>query len=66
MDRLKKVTIGAGRDDGEMVMGPMISFRERDRVLDLIADAKARGARYFVAEMFLQALKRALISVRQS
>ena len=45
MDRLKKVTIGAGRDDGEMVMGPMISFRERDRVLDLIADAKARGAK---------------------
>ena len=29
LDRLKKVTIGAGRDDGEMVMGPMISFRER-------------------------------------
>lgn len=45
LDRLKKVTIGAGRDDGEMVMGPMISFRERDRVLDLIADAKARGAK---------------------
>ena len=42
LDRLKKVTIGAGRDDGEMVMGPMISFRERDRVLDLIADAKGR------------------------
>ena len=39
------MTIGAGRDAGEMVMGPMINKRERDRVLGLIADAKAHGAR---------------------
>ena len=44
-ERLKKVTIGAGHDAGEMVMGPMISFRERDRVLGLIEDAKAAGAK---------------------
>lgn len=45
LEGLKKVTIGAGRDAGEMVMGPMISRRERDRVLGLINDAKAGGAR---------------------
>ncbi|MGI6669003.1 MAG: aldehyde dehydrogenase family protein [Acetivibrionales bacterium] len=45
LERLKKVTIGAGRDPGEMVMGPMINKRERDRVLGLINDAKAQGAR---------------------
>ena len=44
-EEFKRVTIGAGRDAGEMVMGPMINKRERDRVLGLIADAKAHGAR---------------------
>ena len=44
LEQLKKVTLGAGRDPGEMVMGPMINKRERDRVLGLIEDAKAHGA----------------------
>ncbi len=42
---LEKVTIGAHRDPGEMVMGPLINKRERDRVLGLIEDAKANGAK---------------------
>ena len=45
LEGLQKVKIGAGRDSGEMVMGPMISRRERDRVLGLIEDAKEQGAR---------------------
>lgn len=42
---LKKVKLGAGRDPGEVVMGPLINKRERDRVLGLIEDAKANGAK---------------------
>ena len=42
---LKKVRMGAGRDPGETVMGPLINKRERDRVLGLIEDAKAHGAK---------------------
>ena len=38
------MTLGAHRDPGEVVMGPMINKQERDRVLSLIEDAKARGA----------------------
>ena len=45
LENLKKVTLGAHRDPGEVVMGPMINKRERDRVLALIDDAKARGAK---------------------
>lgn len=45
LEGFKKVTIGAGRDPGELVMGPMINIRERDRVLELIRDAQRRGAR---------------------
>ncbi len=42
---LKKVKLGAGRDAGEVIMGPLINERERDRVLGLIEDAKANGAK---------------------
>jgi len=45
IEGLKKVTLGAGRDPGEVVMGPLINKRERDRVLGLIEDAKAKGAK---------------------
>jgi succinate-semialdehyde dehydrogenase/glutarate-semialdehyde dehydrogenase len=41
----KKVTIGCGRDSGEMVMGPMINREARDRVLDLVREAQAKGAK---------------------
>lgn len=44
-ESLKKVTLGAWKDPGEMVMGPMINKNERDRVLGLIEDAKANGAK---------------------
>ena len=44
LELLSKVTLGAGRDPGEKVMGPLINKRERDRVLALIEDAKSRGA----------------------
>ena len=40
----KKVTVGE-KDKGEgMFMGPMINRKQRDRILDLIEDAKAKGA----------------------
>lgn len=45
IEGLKKVTLGAGRDPGEVVMGPLINKRERDRVLGLIEEAKAKGAK---------------------
>ena len=32
LEGFQKVTIGSGRDPGEMVMGPMISPKERNRV----------------------------------
>lgn len=44
-DALAKVILGSWRDPGEMVMGPLINKRERDRVLGLIEDARAKGAR---------------------
>ena len=44
LEGFQNVTIGSGRDPGDMVMGPMISLKERNRVLDLIEDAKAHGA----------------------
>lgn len=44
VELLKQVRMGAGRDPGETVMGPLINKRERDRVLGLIEDAKAHGA----------------------
>lgn len=45
---LQSVTLGAGRDQGDRVMGPLINQRERNRVLNLIDDAKAHGARVLV------------------
>lgn len=48
LEGLKKVTLGKGRDPGEVVMGPMINNRERDRVLGLIKEAQAKGARILI------------------
>lgn len=45
LEGLEKVTIGSGHDAGEIVMGPMINKKERDRVIELIEDAKKQGAR---------------------
>ena len=40
---LKKVKLGKWKDEG-YIMGPVIDINARDRMLDLIADAKANGA----------------------
>ena len=42
---MKMVTIGKGRDAGEVVMGPMINRAARDRMFGIIDDAVANGAR---------------------
>ena len=41
MDRVKP---GSWKDEGDIVMGPMINRGARDRILSLIEDAKAKGA----------------------
>ena len=43
-EQLKTIIIGKGRDTG-YVMGPMINKQARDRMLELINDAKGKGAR---------------------
>lgn len=45
IEYLKDVTIGSGRDAGEHVMGPMINEKSRDRILELVEDAKKNGAK---------------------
>jgi len=42
---LGRVVLGCGRDQGAPIMGPMIDRRSRDRMLALIQDACAGGAR---------------------
>lgn len=42
---LQRVSLGSGRDTGDIVMGPMINKQARDRMLELIRDACDRGAR---------------------
>lgn len=44
-EHLADVTIGKGRDAGEVVMGPLINRAARDRMLDLIDDAVKSGAK---------------------
>lgn len=41
---LSRVTLGSGRDKGDLIMGPMIDRRSRDRMVALIQDACAGGA----------------------
>ena len=41
---LQRVTLGSGKDNGEIVMGPMINRRARDRMLELIREACDQGA----------------------
>lgn len=43
--QLDRVTLGCGRDQGDLIMGPMINRKARDRMLALIEDACAGGAR---------------------
>lgn len=43
-DELAKVKLGKGRDEG-YIMGPVINHKARDRMIDLIADAKQNGAK---------------------
>ena len=44
LEGVKKVPIGSMRDEGR-VMGPMINRGARDRMFELIDDAKAKGAK---------------------
>lgn len=41
---MDRVTPGSWKDEGDIIMGPMISRKARDRMLSLIEDAKAKGA----------------------
>lgn len=43
-EHLSEVRLGAGRDEG-YIMGPVINNEARDRMLDLISDAVANGAK---------------------
>jgi succinate-semialdehyde dehydrogenase/glutarate-semialdehyde dehydrogenase len=45
--RLASLTIGRGTDPGTDI-GPLIDARQRDKVVDLVADATSRGARTVV------------------
>lgn len=47
-NNLKRVTLGYGRDKGDLVMGPMINQKSRNRMLELIEDACAQGAKLVV------------------
>lgn len=44
-DNLSKVVLGTGHDQGQFVMGPMITRKARERVLSLIDDAQKSGAK---------------------
>lgn len=44
VERVKALKVGSGLEDGVQV-GPMAAERERQRVLDLLADARTRGGR---------------------
>lgn len=43
-EHLGDITIGSGRDAGEVVMGPLINRKARDRMLELIDSAVKDGA----------------------
>lgn len=44
-EKMDMVTVGKWKDEGEIVMGPMINRQARDRILDLIREAVAEGAK---------------------
>ena len=44
-EQMDRVTVGRWKDEGEIVMGPMINRGARDRILALIQEAVAQGAR---------------------
>ena len=43
-EKMDQVTVGRWKDEGTIVMGPMINRQARDRILDLIREAVAEGA----------------------
>lgn len=43
--QLSRVTLGCERDQGDIVMGPMINRKSRDRMLELIQEACRNGAK---------------------
>ena len=43
-EKMDLVTVGRWKDEGQIVMGPMINRGARDRILDLIKDAQEKGA----------------------
>ena len=44
-DKMNLVTVGRWKDEGQIVMGPMINRQARDRILELIDDAVSGGAK---------------------